>query len=131
MYLGSCCGSRLASLTHAAAKFAASRLRSLGLLPVRNDWAARAAVCERCPLRVIRGRVSYCGRPFLDEVIRDPATQGCGCPTHAKAKDPAEHCPLDPHNRPASRTDGDCSCKWCEVPVTAPSTTSVQRGPQA
>jgi hypothetical protein len=108
------CGSRLATLSRAAAKSAASRLRRLGLLPQAANWAARAALCERCPLRVIRGGRSYCGEPFLSRIAREP-TDGCGCPTHAKAKDAAEHCPLDAGHRPAA-SDGDrCSCKWCAL----------------
>ena len=103
-------------LTRAAAKSAASRLRSLGLLKTQSDWTARAMVCERCPLRVVRGGVSYCGTPFLDEPLRDAATDGCGCPTKAKARDPNEHCPLDARHRPAVTSPaGGCTCKWCSA----------------
>ena len=110
----SCCPSPFATLTRAAAKSAASRLRSLGLLKTTPDWTARASICERCPLRVVRGGVSYCGTPFLDDPLRDVATDGCGCPTRAKARDPDEHCPLDAHHRPAVTSSATgCTCKWC------------------
>lgn len=112
-----CCGSTLARLSRAAAKAAGARLRRIGLLSQRVDWPARATACERCPLRVIHRNVSYCGRPFLRDLNRDPARDGCGCPTLAKAKDPSEHCPIDALHRPASRLpDGRCTCKWCALP---------------
>jgi hypothetical protein len=101
-----------AALSRAAAKSAGARLRKLGALHTSRNWAARATVCERCPLRVVRAGVSYCGKPFLDQVSRDP-TEGCGCPTREKAKDPVEHCPLDVRHRPAVKSAGGCSCKWC------------------
>ena len=108
-----------AALSRAAAKSAASRLRRLGVLPTRVDWAARAAACERCPLRVLSGGVSYCGTPFLRQPDRDPALDGCGCPTVAKAKDPAEHCPVDRRHRASTRAaDGVCTCKWCSGGMT-------------
>jgi hypothetical protein len=97
----------------AAAKSAASRLRRLGLLPESHDWAARAATCESCPLRVIHGCTSYCGKPFLHLPNRDEAVDGCGCPTHAKARAPDEHCPIDWSNHPARRLPDGCTCKWC------------------
>src|SRR5437868_137557 len=100
-------------LSRAAAKSAAAGMRRAGLLPLRVNWAARATVCERCPLRVIRGGVSFCGQPYLSQVDRDPATEGCGCPTLDKAKDPGEHCPLTFANVAASTGLGRCDCKWC------------------
>jgi hypothetical protein len=102
-----------AALSRAAAKSAAAKLRGLGVMRIRADWSARATVCERCPLRVISGSTSYCGTPFLDMIDRRPAIDGCGCPTIAKAKDPQEHCPLNLRNQPATRSGGDCDCKWC------------------
>jgi hypothetical protein len=82
-------------------------------------WAERAAACETCPLRVIRCGVSYCGQPFLEKVDRDPAIDGCGCPCHAKAKSPTEHCPLNRFNRAVETTAaGGCTCKWCETHLT-------------
>ena len=112
----SCCGGGgLAALSRAAAKSAASRLRRMGLLPQSVDWARRAAVCEACPLRSIRRGVTYCGRPFLEQVERDPVHEGCGCPTRAKAKSPQEHCPLDRQHRAAVSSGGTCTCKWCEA----------------
>ncbi len=102
-----------AALSRAAAKSASSRLRSMGVLPVRVDWAARATVCERCPLRVVSTGVSYCGTPFLQHVDRDAALDGCGCPTVAKAKDPKEHCPMTPRHGAAQSGNGACDCKWC------------------
>ena len=107
-----------AALSRAAAKSAASRLRRMGVLPVRVDWAGRAATCERCPLRVVARGTSYCGTPFLQRVDRDPALEGCGCPTVAKAKDPAEHCPVNVRHASATSIDGACDCKWCERAVS-------------
>jgi hypothetical protein len=101
-------------LSRAAAKSAAGRLRQLGILPESVDWAQRAAVCETCHLRTIRAGVSYCGRPLLQQISRDPAQDGCGCPTRAKAKSPDEHCPLDRANQPAVQSDL-CTCKWCRA----------------
>ena len=117
-----CGGSRsslgFAALSRAAAKAAGARLRRLGALSTHPQWAARAAVCERCPVRVGRAGVSYCGTPFLNrlgaDVERDPA-DGCGCPTREKARDPSEHCPLDGRHRPAARAGAACNCKWCEM----------------
>ena len=112
----SCCRSgTFAALSRAAAKCAAGRLRRMGLLPQAIDWAGRAAVCEACPLRTIHRGESYCGRPFLRQLDRDPAEEGCGCPTRAKAKSPGEHCPLDPAHRPATRDGSRCTCKWCAI----------------
>jgi hypothetical protein len=108
-----CCKSRFVALSRAAGRSLASRLRQMGLGRVAADWPQRAAVCERCPLRVIRGGTSYCGPPFLEQTDRDASTHGCGCPTHAKARDPAEHCPLGSRNRPATRNAHTCDCKWC------------------
>jgi hypothetical protein len=108
-----CCGSTLAALGRAAAKSAAARLRRLGLLPEAYDWPRRAATCEACRLRIIHQTVSYCGRPFLDKINRQPAEDGCGCPTREKAKSPNEHCPLDWRNRPARVQPDGCTCKWC------------------
>ena len=102
-------------LTRAAAKSTAARLRRAGMLPTRVNWSRRAIACERCPLRVIRKNVSYCGTPFLQMPYRDPATQGCGCPTHDKAKSPTEHCPLTASHLPASTTLTSCDCKWCKI----------------
>jgi hypothetical protein len=76
-------------------------------------WEARAAVCARCPLCVVSCGVSYCGKPFLRQVERDPVVDGCGCSCHDKAKSPSEHCPIDSSHRAAVVTDGRCSCKWC------------------
>ena len=77
------------------------------------DWAQRARICETCSMRRIVRGVSYCGRPFLQQVQRDHAEDGCGCPCHDKARDPSEHCPIDERHRPATRQDGACTCKWC------------------
>ncbi len=114
----SCC-STFATLSRAAAKSASSRLRRMGLLTERVDWAARAEVCERCPLRVIHKKISYCGRPFLQQVDRDPTVDGCGCPVRAKAMDPAEHCPLTPRHLLATTHGDTCDCKWCSSPLAA------------
>ena len=109
----------MAALSRGAAKSAASRLRRLGLLPEAVDWARRAALCETCHLRTVRGGVSYCGRPLLQQITRDPAIDGCGCPTRAKAKSPDEHCPLDPRNHPAVQQASRCTCKWCDATGSA------------
>ena len=103
-----------AALSRAAAKSAGARLRRMGLLGERADWAARAAACERCPLRVVSGGTSYCGTPFLRRPDRDPVQDGCGCPTVAKAKDPAEHCPVTIKFGAATHApDAPCDCRWC------------------
>ena len=111
------CGTRtmFAALILAAAKSVAARLRRMGLLGESRDWAARAAARERCPLRTLYHGVTYCGRPFLHRVGRGASADGCGCPTAAKAKSPAEHCPLDRHNRPAVTSALGCTCKWCNL----------------
>jgi hypothetical protein len=118
--LFACCGT-FKALSRAAAKSAAAKLRRAGLLPVKVDWTRRAETCERCPLLVSRKGVSYCGRPFFEQVDRDQAADGCGCPTHEKAKDPSEHCPLNDRHLPARRDEG-CDCKWCRLHVGAPAT---------
>ncbi len=110
----------LAMLSRAAAKAAGARLRRLGVIRTAGDWAARAAACERCPLRRVYQGVTYCGRPFLQQAARDPAVDGCGCPTVDKARSPAEHCPLDRHNRPAVDSDSGCTCKWCGLAAVTP-----------
>jgi len=111
----SCCRNNFAALSRAAAKALSARFRQMGLSRAAPDWARRAAECERCPMRVVRAGTSFCGRPFLENIDRDPAIHGCGCPTHAKARDPREHCPLDARNRPAARIGGNCSCRWCAL----------------
>jgi hypothetical protein len=111
--LSLCCGSGLAALSRAAARSAASRLRRLGLLADSPDWIQRTSICEMCPMRIIHRGVSYCGRPFLQQVQRVPAEDGCGCPTHEKARSPDEHCPIDWRNRPARQLPDGCTCKWC------------------
>jgi hypothetical protein len=83
------------------------------LLAVEPTWAQRAAICERCPLRVVHRGVSYCGRPLTQQVERDLAADGCGCPTKDKAKSPEEHCPLAMNHRPAIKIGDRCNCKWC------------------
>ena len=101
------------TLFRAAGKATGAKMRSLGLLTESRDWMARAEVCERCPLRVSKCGVSYCGTPFAQLIDRDPVTQGCGCPTRAKAKDPKEHCPITLRHRAATRDGAKCDCKWC------------------
>ena len=100
-------------LLEALGKFAAARLRDIGAARVYPQWETRAAVCERCPLRVIRCGVSYCGNPLLKQLDRDPAVDGCGCPCHDKSKDPGEHCPVDGHHQAARQSAEGCTCKWC------------------
>jgi hypothetical protein len=108
-----CCQNVFATLSKAAAKAASARLRRLSVLPTRRDWAARAAICETCHLRVLHRGASYCGKPFLELIDRDPTMDGCGCPTHDKAKSPEEHCPIDRQNNAARTDDVRCTCKWC------------------
>ncbi len=108
-----CCAGGFRTLSRAAAKAAKARLRAMGVGATAPDWARRAEACERCPMRVIRHNISYCGRPLLERVDRDVETEGCGCPTRAKGKSPEEHCPLDQANRSAALVEGRCTCKWC------------------
>jgi len=103
-------------LSRAAAKASSAKFRQIRLAPTSPLWAQRAEICERCPMRFVRQGKSYCGRPFLSRIERDPSVDGCGCPTHDKAKDPSEHCPLTPGNRPASHAGAaGCDCKWCAL----------------
>lgn len=102
-------------LLEALGKFATARLRQVGAMQVYPDWEERAEVCERCALRVVSCGVSFCGNPFLKQLERDPAVDGCGCPCHDKAKSAGEHCPIDVHYQAAGRSHGDCSCKWCRA----------------
>ncbi len=111
------------ALSRAAAKAAGARLRGLGALRTGHDWTLRAETCERCPLRSIHRGVSYCGTPFMRRILRDEAVEGCGCPCNQKAKDPAEHCPIDARQQPAQRTTTSCNCRWC----TATSPTGASR----
>jgi len=111
MALLDCCP--LKSITRATTKAAAARFRSLGMLKVSVNWQARAEICERCPMRIIQCGRSYCGKPYLQLPNRDESVDGCGCPTIAKAKDAAEHCPIDPRHRASATLDGTCNCKWC------------------
>ena len=105
-------------LSRAMAKSAAAKLRTMKALPMAENWTLRAAACERCPLHRVYGSTTYCGKPFLRQIDRDPAVDGCGCPTREKAKSPAEHCPIDARNHPAVQGHGTCNCKWC-VSVTS------------
>src|SRR4051812_22297787 len=112
----SCCStSAFKALSRAAAKSAAAHLRQIGVGSVQPDWASRAQLCERCPLRVVSKGISYCGDPFLEQIDRDPQLHGCGCPTRAKAKSPSEHCPLDRRHQPAQKIADNCNCKWCQL----------------
>jgi len=111
----------LIAASDALRRFAMSRLRRMGLRSIHPDWQQRAAVCELCPMRVIRCGVSYCGNPFLEQIDRDPTTDGCGCPCREKAQAPAEHCPIDSRHQAARRGQTCCSCKWCQSAATLPS----------
>ena len=108
-----CCTNVFANLSRAAAKAASARLRRMAVLPIYRDWASRAATCERCHMRILQGGVSYCGKPLLRQIERDPVTDGCGCPTREKARSPQEHCPIDLQNHPARTIGTRCTCKWC------------------
>src|SRR5829696_6657554 len=113
VFTACCAGSTWKRLSLAAAKAAKSRLRDFGTLRVDENWSERAAICETCPMRIVRRGVSYCGRPLLEQPVRDLATDGCGCPTIAKAKTPGEHCPLDARNALVQLHVSPCQCKWC------------------
>jgi len=108
-----CCANPFASISRAAAKSFASKLRSVGIGSVARDWPRRATICETCHLRVVVRGISYCGRPFTQHIDRDPILHGCGCPTRAKAQSPNEHCPLTVRNQPALQHNDGCDCKWC------------------
>jgi hypothetical protein len=115
MFSFSCCSRSLQAITRAAAKSATAKLRSLGAGSTHPKWVDRALACERCPLqRIVKG-VSYCGEPFLRQIHRDDAVDGCGCPTRAKAKALDEHGPIDLRTFPAEIHDGQCTCKWCAL----------------
>jgi hypothetical protein len=109
----SCGSTSFRSISAAMAKAASARLRNLGVGRTAIDWTARAAVCERCPMRVVHRGTSYCGTPFLQMLDRDPAIDGCGCPTRDKAKSPDEHCPVDRAFQLPVMQAGRCNCKWC------------------
>lgn len=104
-----------ATLSRSAAKAAGAHLRRMGRLTVASNWAHRAETCERCPMRVIEKNRTYCGRPLLRKIEREPAIDGCGCPVNDKAKSPDEHCPLSTNHQPAQVIDGHCTCKWCAL----------------
>jgi hypothetical protein len=109
------CERSFRALSKAAVRSASARMRSMGLLPARVNWTARATLCATCPLMVVHRGTSYCGRPFLQKVDRDPAIDGCGCPIRAKAQDPDEHCPITLRHLPASQDGEWCNCKWCSL----------------
>src|SRR4051794_20779013 len=90
------------TLSRAAGKFVGAIARRAGASGTYADWAARAVICERCPMRVVAGRVSYCGQPLQRMPVRDDAEDGCGCPTHDKAQSADEHCPLTVRNQRSS-----------------------------
>jgi hypothetical protein len=114
-FFACCRGTGFAAMSRAAAKAAGSRLRHLGLLREAVDWSAKATICESCPMRRVVGGISYCGKPFLRQIERDHAEEGCGCPTREKARSPGEHCPLDWNNRAARFEPEGCNCKWCNT----------------
>lgn len=113
------CGSRTLSpvfkaLSRGAAKYASAKLRSAKLLPTSADWLQRTAVCARCPLYTLHDGRAHCGKPLLQQPVRQ-ADEGCGCPIAAKARSPEEHCPLTIHHNPATpKRTGECDCKWCK-----------------
>jgi hypothetical protein len=105
-------------LVFAAIKATSAWARRFGFMETATNWGEKAALCERCHLRVVKCNVSYCGRPFLQHVDRDQSIEGCGCPCIEKAKSPDEHCPLDKCHLPAVNTDGKCTCKWCSLSIS-------------
>ncbi|HQY89681.1 MAG TPA: hypothetical protein PK402_13595 [Tepidisphaeraceae bacterium] len=95
-------------------KKASSVFRSVGVGANHPQWEARAEICQRCPLLHVKCGKTYCGRPFLQQIEREEATEGCGCPVNAKAKDPTEHCPRNAQWEASSKTQaGSCDCVWC------------------
>lgn len=68
-------------------------------------------------MRILEKGKTYCGRPLLRKIEREPAIDGCGCPVNDKAKSPGEHCPLATNHLPAQVIDGKCNCKWCSLPA--------------
>jgi hypothetical protein len=103
-----------ATLSRAARNFAVAVARRAGVGSIHPQWTVRAEICERCPLRVAVGKISYCGQPAYRKPLRDEAEEGCGCPTRDKAKDPDQHCPITPSHRPANHEEA-CDCKWCTL----------------
>jgi hypothetical protein len=71
-------------------------------------------------MRIIAGKTTYCGTPFLQKTKRDETKEGCGCPTIAKAKDPEEHCPLNTKHQASTRDGESCDCKWCASQPSSP-----------
>jgi len=98
------------------AQGASARLRRLGISSTAPQWADRAAICETCPMCVVRRGVSYCGTPFLQLIDRDPTVDGCGCPTRDKARSPQEHCPVDRNFKLPVMMGDRCTCRWCDRP---------------
>lgn len=106
---------RFGHLSGALYRYLWARLRNIGLKSTHPQWKERATLCERCHLRVIKCGVSYCGNPLLEQIEREPAVDGCGCPCRDKAKSPGEHCPIDLRHQAARKTASGCSCKWCRT----------------
>jgi hypothetical protein len=101
-------------LSQAGFKRMGSVFRDIGVGREHPHWQERAEICTRCPMCVTEKRHAYCGKPFLKKIDRDEATEGCGCPILAKAKDPAEHCPRNRTFEASSKTHADtCDCVWC------------------
>lgn len=100
-------------LVHASVNALRAKARDLGAGGVHPQWPARMEMCERCPMRVVQCGKSYCGKPFLQLIEREEHTDGCGCPTREKARDPSEHCPRDTHFEPARTSKTSCNCVWC------------------
>ena len=104
----------LLRLSQAGVKRAQSVFRNVGIGREHPHWQARAEICARCPMCVVERHRAYCGKPFLKQIERDEATQGCGCPVIDKAKDPQEHCPRDLQFNASSHNDAHtCDCAWC------------------
>ena len=97
----------------ALGRFATAQARRWGNGSIYPLWQVRAEVCETCTMRVVRCGVSYCGKPYLQQVSRDPAVDGCGCPCRDKARSANEHCPIDRKYEAAVPLRRDCTCKWC------------------
>lgn len=107
----------LVRLSLAGVKRVRSVFRDVGVGRVHADWQERVDICSRCPLCVVDRKHAFCGKPFLSKIDREEATDGCGCPIVAKAKDPTEHCPRDRVYNPSTK-DSACQCMWCTASAT-------------
>ena len=108
----------LFTLARAAGKAAMSNLRGAGWTPEYQDWPARASVCERCPLQVVKVR-----QELLRSTAAPPRRPRSGrrwlwLPDGGQGQRPDRTLP---HHRPArtvalhSAGRIGCDCKWCDA----------------